>query len=150
MPYVDGFIVAVPKKNLAAYTRLSKKCGKVWREYGALDYREWVADDVKVGKLTSFPRSVKLKPGETVVFAWITYKSRAQRDKINAKVMADPRLKEMTDGAAAVRRQADDLWRLRKPGESVGSVASLGRGAWKAGAKPGCSFRCDITVKQAL
>ena len=66
MPYVDGFIVAVPKKKLEAYTRLSKKCGKVWREYGALDYREWVADDVKVGKLTSFPRSVKLKPGEIV------------------------------------------------------------------------------------
>jgi uncharacterized protein YbaA (DUF1428 family) len=95
MPYVDGFIVPVPKKNLEAYSRISKKCGKVWREYGALDYREWVADDVKVGTFTSFPRSVKLKPGETVVFAWITYKSRAQRDKINAKVMADPRLKEM-------------------------------------------------------
>ena len=124
MPYVDGFIVAVPKKKLAAYTRLSKKCGKVWREYGALDYREWVADDVKVGKLTSFPRSVKLKTGETVVFAWITYKSRAQRDKINAKVMADPRLKEMTDGPAAVRRQADDLWRVREPGESVGRIVS--------------------------
>ena len=95
--------------------RLSKKCGKVWREHGALDYREWVADDVKVGKLTSFPRSVKLKPGETVVFAWITYKSRAQRDKVNAKVMADPRLKSMMDpNVAAVRRQADDLWRVRK------------------------------------
>ena len=93
----DGFIVAVPKKNLAVYAALSKKCGKIWREYGALDYREWVAEDVKVGKLTSFPRSVKLKPGETVVFAWITYKSRAQRDKINAKVMADPRLKSMMD-----------------------------------------------------
>ena len=65
MPYVDGFIVAVPRKNLAIYAALSKKCGKIWREYGALDYREWVADDVKVGKLTSFPRSVKLKPGET-------------------------------------------------------------------------------------
>jgi len=97
MPYVDGFIVAVPKKNLEAYTRLSKKCGKVWREFGALDYREWVADDVKVGKLTSFPRSVKLRPGETVVFAWITYKSRAQRDRINAKVMADKRLKMNLD-----------------------------------------------------
>lgn len=95
MPYVDGFIVPVPKKNLQAYSRISKKCGKIWREYGALDYREWVAEDVKVGKFTSFPRSVKLKPGETVVFAWITYKSRAQRDKINAKVMADPRLKDM-------------------------------------------------------
>ena len=143
MPYVDGFIVAVPKKKLEAYVRLSKKCGKVWREYGALDYREWVADDVKVGKLTSFPRSVKLKPGETVVFAWITYKSRAQRDKINAKVMADPRLKEMTDAAAAVRRQADDLWRLREPGEGIGSACvSWSRYAWrlwKAGAKPGCS-----------
>ena len=88
------------EKARSLYVRLSKKCGKVWREYGALDYREWVADDVKVGKLTSFPRSVKLKPGETVVFAWITYKSRAQRDKINAKVMADPRLKEMTGGAS--------------------------------------------------
>jgi uncharacterized protein YbaA (DUF1428 family) len=97
MPYVDGFIVAVPKKNLDAYARFSKKCGKVWREHGALDYREWVADDVKVGKRTSFPRAVKLKPDETVVFAWITYKSRAQRDKINAKVMKDPRLKEMVE-----------------------------------------------------
>jgi uncharacterized protein YbaA (DUF1428 family) len=97
MAYVDGFIVAVPKKNIAAYRKMSTKAGKIWREYGALDYREWVADDVKVGKLTSFPRSVKQKPGETVVFAWITYKSRAQRDKINAKVMADPRLKSMGD-----------------------------------------------------
>jgi uncharacterized protein YbaA (DUF1428 family) len=95
MPYVDGFIVPVPKKNLQAYVRLSKKSGRIWREHGALDYREWVAEDVKVGKRTSFPRSVKLKPDETVVFAWITYKSRAQRDKINARVMADPRLQSM-------------------------------------------------------
>jgi uncharacterized protein YbaA (DUF1428 family) len=97
MSYVDGFIVAVPKKKLAAYRRMATKAGKVWREHGALDYREWVAEDVKVGKLTSFPRSVKLKPGETVVFSWITYKSRAQRDKVNAKVMADARLKSMMD-----------------------------------------------------
>jgi uncharacterized protein YbaA (DUF1428 family) len=97
MPYVDGFIVAVPKKNLEAYRRMAKKAGKVWREHGALDYREWVAEDVKVGKRTSFPRSVKLKPGETVIFSWITYKSRAQRDRVNAKVMADPRLKDMMD-----------------------------------------------------
>ena len=89
MPYVDGFIVAVPKKNLEAYRSLAKKAGKVWREHGALEYREWVADDVQVGKRTSFPRSVKLKPGETVIFSWITYKSRAQRDRVNAKVMAD-------------------------------------------------------------
>ena len=97
MSYVDGFIVAVPKKNLAAYRRMAKKAGKVWREYGALEYREWVADDVKVGKRTSFPRSVKLKPGETVVFSWITYKSRAQRDRVNARVMADKRLAGMMD-----------------------------------------------------
>jgi uncharacterized protein YbaA (DUF1428 family) len=80
---------------------MSTKCGKVWREHGALDYREWVADDVKPGKLTSFPRAVKMKPNETVVFAWITYKSRAQRDKVNAKVMADPRLKSMMDMKSA-------------------------------------------------
>jgi uncharacterized protein YbaA (DUF1428 family) len=97
MAYVDGFIVPVPKKNLAAYVRMAKLVGKIWREHGALDYREWVADDVQVGKRTSFPRAVKLKPGETVVFAWITYKSRAQRDKVNARVMNDPRSKPMQD-----------------------------------------------------
>src|ERR1700731_5300696 len=97
MAYVDGFIVAVPKKNLAAYRRMARKAGKVWREHGALDYREWVPEDVKVGKRTSFPRSVKLKPGETVVFSWIIYKSRAQRDRVNAKVMAAKRLADMMD-----------------------------------------------------
>ena len=95
MPYVDGFIVAVPKKNLEAYRHMAKKAGKVWREHGALEYREWVAEDVKIGKLTSYPRSVKLKPGEIVVFSWITYKSRAQRDRVNSKVMADKRLADM-------------------------------------------------------
>jgi uncharacterized protein YbaA (DUF1428 family) len=117
MPYVDGFIVAVPKKSLDAYVRLAKRSGKVWREHGALDYREWVADDVKVGKRTSFPRSVKLKPGETVVFSWIIYKSRAQRDRVN-KVMAAA---QGHDGPqdAAVRRQAHDLWRVREPSQSL-------------------------------
>jgi len=100
MSYVDGFILAVPKKNLEAYTRMAKTAGKIWREYGALDYREWVAEDVSVGKRTSFPRAVKLKPDETVIFSWIVYKSRAQRDRINAKVMADPRLKSMMDPKA--------------------------------------------------
>lgn len=95
MAYIDGFVVPVPRKNLAAYKKLSKLCGKVWREHGALDYREWVADDVKVGKWTSFPRAVKKKPNETVVFAWITYKSRASRDRVNARVIADPRMKAM-------------------------------------------------------
>jgi len=94
--YVDGFIVPVPKDKLADYRRLARKAGKVWREHGALDYVECVADDVQSGKWTSFPQSVKLKADEVVVFAWITYKSRAHRDRVNAKVMADPRLAAMT------------------------------------------------------
>jgi uncharacterized protein YbaA (DUF1428 family) len=97
MSYVDGFIVAVPKNKIADYKKLSKKAGKIWREYGALDYREFVADDAPVGKVTSFPRSVKMKPNETVVFAYILYKSRKQRDSINAKVMKDKRLGSMMD-----------------------------------------------------
>jgi len=101
MSYVDGFVVPVPIKNLAAYRRMSQRAGKIWREHGALAYQECVGDDVKPGKLTSFPQSVKLKPGETVVFAWIVYKSRAERDKINAKVMKDPRLADMMDPKAA-------------------------------------------------
>lgn len=100
MSYVDGFVVPVPKKNLAAYKKMAKKSAKVWREHGALDYREWVADDVKPGKLTSFPQSVKLKPDEVVVFSYIVYKNKAQRDKINKAVMADPRLKDMMNPKA--------------------------------------------------
>jgi uncharacterized protein YbaA (DUF1428 family) len=92
MSYVDGFVVPVPKKSLSAYRRLARKAGKVWREHGALEFRECVADDVKPGKITSFPQSVKLKSGETVVFSWIVYKSRAHRDRVNAKVMKDPRI----------------------------------------------------------
>jgi len=97
MAYVDGFILRVPVKNLRAYRRMAQLAGKVWREHGALDYREFVADDVKVGKWTSFPRSVKLKRGETVVFSWIVYKSRDHRDRVNAKVMKDKRLAKMMD-----------------------------------------------------
>src|SRR6266436_9595133 len=97
MQYVDGFVVPVPKKSLPAYRRMAQKAGKVWRDHGAIEFREFVADDVKVGKRTSFPRSVKRKPGETVVFSWITYRSRAQRDRVNAKVMADKRLAGMMD-----------------------------------------------------
>jgi uncharacterized protein YbaA (DUF1428 family) len=92
MPYVDGFVVPVPKKKLKAYFAMARAAGKVWKEYGALDFHECVADDVKPGKWTSFPRSVKLKADETVVFSWITYKSRAQRDRVLAKVMKDPRI----------------------------------------------------------
>jgi uncharacterized protein YbaA (DUF1428 family) len=95
--YVDGFVLAVPKRNVDAYRRMARKAGKVWREHGALEYRECVADDVPMGKVTSFPRSVKRKRGETVVFAWIVYKSRAHRDRVNAKVMKDPRLADSMD-----------------------------------------------------
>jgi uncharacterized protein YbaA (DUF1428 family) len=93
--YVDGFVIPVPKKKLAAYRALARKAGKIWMEYGAVAYTECVADDVKPGKLTSFPQSVKLKPTEVVVFSWILYKSRRQRDSINAKIMKDPRITSM-------------------------------------------------------
>ena len=93
--YVDGFVVPLPKKNVAAYRRMSRKAGKVWMEYGALKYVECLADDVKTGKTTSFPQSVKLKPNEAVVFSWIVYKSRADRDRINNEVMKDPRIAGM-------------------------------------------------------
>jgi len=95
MRYVDGYVLPVPKKNVAAYRRMAQKAGKVWRDHGALEYIECVADDVKPGKHTSFPQSVKLKVGETVVFSWIVFKSRAHRDRVNAKVMKDPRLAKM-------------------------------------------------------
>ena len=101
MPDVDGFVLPLPKRNLKAYRRLSTKAGKIWREHGAVDYWECVADDVKPGKVTSFPRSVKLKSGETVLFSWIVFKSRAHRDQVNAKVMTDPRLADMMDGKVA-------------------------------------------------
>ncbi len=93
--YVDGFVLPVPKRNLAAYRKLARMAGKIWREYGALEYVECVADDVKPGKWTSFPQSVKLKPNEVVWFSYIVYKSRASRDRIMAKVMKDKRFANM-------------------------------------------------------
>ena len=95
MRYVDGFVVPVPKRKLAAYRRMAQKAGKVWRDHGALEFYECVADDVKWGKRTSFPRSVKLKRSETVFFSYIVYKSRKDRDRVNAKVMKDPRITGM-------------------------------------------------------
>jgi uncharacterized protein YbaA (DUF1428 family) len=95
MKYVDGFVLPVPKKNLAAYRRMARKAGAIWREHGALEYVECVGDDVKRGKLTSFPQAVKLKPGETVWFSWIVYQSRNHRDRVLAKVMKDKRLTSM-------------------------------------------------------
>jgi uncharacterized protein YbaA (DUF1428 family) len=95
MSYVDGFIVPVPKKRLGAYRSMARKASKVWRKHGALQHCECVADDVKMGRWTSFPRSVKLKRGETVVFSYIVYKSRKDRDRVLAKVMKDKRLAKM-------------------------------------------------------
>jgi uncharacterized protein YbaA (DUF1428 family) len=95
--YVDGFVLPVPKKKRAAYLKMARKAGKVWREHGAIDYKECVADDVKPGKWTSFPQAVKLRPGETVWFSYIVYKNRKHRDRVVAKVMKDKRLASMMD-----------------------------------------------------
>jgi uncharacterized protein YbaA (DUF1428 family) len=93
MPYVDGFVLAVPKQNIESYKAMARRAGEVWKEYGALAYVECVGDDVPYGELTSFPRAVQAKDDEIVIFSWIVYESREQRDAVNAKVMADPRLK---------------------------------------------------------
>jgi uncharacterized protein YbaA (DUF1428 family) len=92
--YVDGFVLPIPKKNADRYRAVARKFGKIWREHGALEYCECIADDVKPGKHTSFPMSVKLEPGEAVWFSWITFKSRKHRDRVNAAVMKDPRVVE--------------------------------------------------------
>jgi len=97
MHYVDGFVIAVPKKNVKAYFAMAKKAGKIWREHGALEYRECVGDDLNIKMGLPFPRLAKLKAGETVVFSWIVYKSRAHRDRVNAKVMKDPRMNGLCD-----------------------------------------------------
>ena len=98
--YVEGFVLPVPKKNLPAYRRMAQIAGKVWRDHGALEYRECVGDDLKVKMGVAFPRLAKLKPGETVVFSWIVYKSRAHRKQVNTKVMKDPRLAKFMDPKA--------------------------------------------------
>lgn len=100
MKYVDGYVLPVPKKNLPAYRRMAQKGGKIWREYGALQFCECIGDDLEVKMAASFPRTIKLKRGEVVVFSWIVFKSRAHRDSVNAKVMKDPRLGKMMDPKA--------------------------------------------------
>lgn len=100
MSYVDGFVVPVRTERLDEYLDVARRAGEIWQEHGALEYVECVADDVKPGEHTSFPQSVKLEPGEVVVFSWIRYASREERDRINAKVMADPRMAEMMDPAS--------------------------------------------------
>ena len=98
--YVDGFLLPVPKRNLAAYVRMSKKAGKIWTDHGALEYRECAGEDLDVKMGLPFPRAVEIEKGETVVFSWIVYKSRAHRDRVNAKVMKDPRMAKMMDPKA--------------------------------------------------
>lgn len=95
MPYVDGYVIPIPKKNVKAYLAVAKKASKVWMEHGALEYRESVGDDLNVKFGTPFPKALGLKPSETVIFAWVVYKSKAHRDKVNAKVMKDPRIAAM-------------------------------------------------------
>lgn len=98
MPYVDGFLLPVPKKNLAAYQKMSKTAGKVWKDHGALEYRECVGDDLNIKGMLSFSKQLATKPAETVVFSWIVYKSKAHRNAVNKKVMKDPRLNSMMGG----------------------------------------------------
>ncbi len=100
MAYVDGFVLPVPKKNVEAYVRMARKSGKVWREHGALEFRECTADDLKTQMGIPFPKTVRAKPGETIFFSWIVYRSRAHRDRVNAKVMKDPRIAKMMDPKA--------------------------------------------------
>lgn len=95
MPYVDGFLLPVPKKKLEAYRKIAKNAGKVWREHGALEYRECVSEDLKTPVGVSFAKAIRAKPSEVVFFSWIVYKSRAHRDKVNAKVMKDPRIRDL-------------------------------------------------------
>ena len=97
MPYVDGFLLPVPKKNLKLYRRIAQQAGKIWRQHGALEFRECVGDDLKLRMGMPFSRTVRLKPSETVVFSWIVFKSRTHRDRVNAKVMKDPRMAKMME-----------------------------------------------------
>ena len=100
MAYVDGFVIPMPKKNVDAYKRIARKAGKVWRELGALEYRECIGDDLNTKMGLPFPKMAKAKPGETVVFSWIVYRNRAHRDRVNAKVMKDPRIAKLMEGKA--------------------------------------------------
>ena len=104
--YVDGFVLPVPKKNVDAYRRMARKAGKLWREHGALEFRECVGDDLKAGEHVPFTSAIKVKPGEAVVFSWIVYKSRAHRDRVNAKVMKDPRITSIDPASMPVSRMA--------------------------------------------
>ncbi|MBC8030199.1 MAG: DUF1428 domain-containing protein [Pyrinomonadaceae bacterium] len=119
MKYVDGFVLPVPVKNVDAYRRMAQQASKVWKEHGALEYRECVGDDLNVKMGLPFADTVKLKRGETVVFAWIVYKSRAHRDAVNAKVMKDPRLAKMMELMKDKKAQPFDHTRMAYGGFKV-------------------------------
>src|SRR6185503_19565288 len=110
--YVDGFLIPIPKKNLKAYRRIAQQAGKVWKKHGALEYRECVGDDLAVKGMKSFPSSAGAKAGETVLFSWITYKSRAHRDSVNKKVMQDPRMLKMIEEMKDKKRVPFDMKRM--------------------------------------
>jgi uncharacterized protein YbaA (DUF1428 family) len=99
MTYVDGFVIPIPKKNVPKYVKLAKLASRVWMDHGALQYVEAIGEDLKTSHGLPFPKALRLKPSETVVFAWITYESKAHRDRVNAKVMKDPRLLESIEKA---------------------------------------------------
>ena len=114
MPYAAGFLIAVPKRKVPMYRRIAQRAGRLWKAHGALEYRECVGDDLDVKFGLPFTKAIKTKPGETFIFAWIVYKSRAHRDRVNAKVMKDPR---MTSGAP--RKMPFDLKRMMYGGFKV-------------------------------
>ena len=123
--YVDGFVIAVPKKNIAAYRRMSTKAGKIWKQYGALEYRECVGDDLKVGMGDRVPQARQGEEGETVVFSWIVYKSKAHRNAVNKKVMSDPRIQKMVTRAHSLRLEAHGIRRLQDDRRHVGGAVYL-------------------------
>jgi uncharacterized protein YbaA (DUF1428 family) len=133
MAYVDGFVLPVPKKNLPAYKRMAQKAGRIWQEYGALEYWECVGDDLDVKMGRPFPRQLRLKPGETVVFSWIVYRSRAHRDQVNAKVMKDPRLGSMEGMPFDVKRMVYGGFDVLV---ELGRTSGTGRGSRRSARPP--------------
>jgi uncharacterized protein YbaA (DUF1428 family) len=134
MAYVDGFVLPVPRRNLAAYKRMAQKAGRIWQEYGALEYLECVGDDLDVKMGKPFPRQLALKPGETVVFSWIVYRSRAHRDQVNAKIMKDPRL-------AMDQKMPFDVKRMVYGGFKT--MVAFGAGATRTSRRPAARGRRD-------
>jgi uncharacterized protein YbaA (DUF1428 family) len=142
MAYVDGFVLPVPKKNLRTYRKMAQHAGRLWKEHGALEYHECVGEDLDVKMGRPFPSQLRLKPGETVVFAWIVYRSRADRDRVNAKVMKDPRMATMP------KRMPFDVKRMCYGGfETIVSVVAAP--ARRAPRRPARERRRDAQAPQA-